>query len=136
MPAGELSQSSSAPTCSSRRVLIVDDNHDGAESLAMLIESSGHEVLLAHTGIDALKMAATHRPHVAILDIGMPSMDGYQVAQHIRSEPWGIHMTLIALTGWGQEDDKQRAQRAGFDRHLIKPVAPVLLDELLGTAKH
>ena len=132
MPESEqTSQSSGAATTSSRRVLIADDNHDGAESLAMLIESSGHEVLLAHTGIDAMKMAATHRPHVAILDIGMPGMDGYQVAQQIREQPWGMHMTLIALTGWGQEDDKQRARRAGFDHHLTKPVDLAILEDLL-----
>ena len=115
----------------SRRVLIADDNKDGAASLAMLIESFGHHVYLAHDGTDALQMAATHRPHIAILDIGMPGMDGYQVAGEIRSETWGIHMTLIALTGWGQEDDKRRAQQAGFNHHLTKPVDPEQLEALL-----
>ena len=115
----------------SRRVLIADDNRDGAESLAMLVEFSGHQVYLAHTGVDALQIAGTHRPHIAILDIGMPGMDGYQVAQRIRDETWGAHMILIALTGWGQEDDKRRAQRAGFDHHLTKPVDPAMLEALL-----
>ena len=123
------------PTAS-KRVLIADDNRDGAESLAMLIEASGHEVYLAHTGMDALRMAADHRPHVAILDIGMPGMDGYQVAEQIRDQSWGMQLTLIALTGWGQEDDKRRAQQAGFDHHLTKPVDPGALEELLGSAKH
>jgi len=119
---------------SSRRVLIADDNVDGAASLAMLIEAAGYQVSIAHSGPDALHMAASCRPHVAILDIGMPGMDGYQVAQKIRSEAWGIHMTLIALTGWGQEDDKRRAQRAGFDHHMTKPVDPAQLDVLLSPA--
>jgi CheY-like chemotaxis protein len=117
-------------------VLIADDNRDGAESLGMLMESSGHIVHLAHTGVEAFHMAATYRPHVAILDIGMPGMDGYQVAQKIRDQAWGMHMTLIALTGWGQEDDKRRAKRAGFDHHLTKPVDPAVLEELLGSTKH
>ena len=119
---------------SAKRVLIADDNRDGAESLAMLVESLGHQVYLTHTGVDALQMAATHRPHIAILDIGMPGMDGYQVAQKIRDEAWGVHLVLIALTGWGQDDDKRRAQRAGFDHHLIKPVDFDALDQLLGSA--
>ena len=126
-----LSESVSPTT--SRRVLIADDNIDGAESLAMLIEFSGHNVYLAHTGVDAFQMAATHRPHVAILDIGMPGMDGYQVAKRIKDQPWGLHMMLIALTGWGQEDDKRRAMQAGFDHHLTKPVDPEILDKLLAT---
>jgi CheY-like chemotaxis protein len=116
---------------SSRRVLIADDNRDGAETLAMLLESSGHEVYLAYNGTDAVQVAAMRRPQVAVLDIGMPGLDGYQVAQKIRSEVWGMHVTLIALTGWGQEDDKQRALRAGFDHHLTKPVDPSMLEELL-----
>jgi PAS domain S-box-containing protein len=132
----EGAQAGSGVALSSRRVLVADDNRDGAESLGMLIESSGHIVYLAHTGAEALHMAATHRPHVAILDIGMPGMDGYQVAQKIRDQAWGMHMTLIALTGWGQEDDKRRAQRAGFDHHLTKPVDPAVLEELLGRTKH
>jgi PAS domain S-box-containing protein len=114
-----------------RRVLIADDNRDGAESLAMILELSGHEVLTAHTGPEAFQMAAQHRPHVAILDIGMPGLSGYEVAQQIRREAWGVNITLIAVTGWGQEDDKRQAQRAGFDHHLTKPVDPVMLEELL-----
>jgi PAS domain S-box-containing protein len=132
----EAAQAESAVAPSSKRVLIADDNRDGAESLGMLMESSGHIVHLAHTGVEAFHMAATYRPHVAILDIGMPGMDGYQVAQKIRDQAWGMHMTLIALTGWGQEDDKRRAQRAGFDHHLTKPVDPAVLEELLGSTEH
>jgi PAS domain S-box-containing protein len=120
---------------SSRRVLIADDNRDGAESLGMLLESSGHEVHLAHTGPDALAAAETYRPQIAILDIGMPGMDGYQVALNIRRQVWGTPMILIALTGWGQEDDKKRAQRAGFNHHLTKPVDPDALEALFETAR-
>lgn len=107
-----------------RRVLIADDNQDGAESLAMLLNLSGHEVFLAHSGVEALDVAKQQRPDVAVLDIGMPDLSGYEVAQSIRLEPWGHHMTLIALTGWGQENDKRRAQAAGFDHHCTKPVDP------------
>jgi CheY-like chemotaxis protein len=124
------SQPNTAPSMT-RRVLIADDNRDGAESLAMLVRFSGHQVFLAHTGVDAFQMAESHRPHIAVLDIGMPGLDGYEVAQKIRDEPWGVHMILIALTGWGQEGDQRRAQRAGFDHHLTKPVDPVVLDRLL-----
>ena len=115
----------------SKRVLIADDNHDGAESLAMLIELSGHTAYVTYTGVDALHLADIHHPQVAILDIGMPGMDGYQVAQQIRNQPWGVDMILIALTGWGQEGDKRRALGAGFDHHLTKPVDPNSLDQLL-----
>jgi PAS domain S-box-containing protein len=112
------------------RILIADDNRDGADSLAMLLKLSGHEVQTAHTGLDALQMAAKHRPHIAILDIGMPGLSGYEVAQQIRREAWGAHMKLIAVTGWGQADDKYKAQRAGFDHHLTKPVDPMVLEAL------
>ena len=107
-----------------RRVLIADDSQDGAESLGMLLNLSGHEVFLAHTGTEALEVAREHRPDVAVLDIGMPGLSGYEVAQRIRLEPWGERITLIALTGWGQENDKRRAQAAGFDHHCTKPVDP------------
>ena len=114
-------------TSSARRVLLADDNRDGAESLSMLLELAGHEVHLAHSGAEALELAKQVRPDVAVLDIGMPELSGYEVAKRIRSEPWGAHMILIALTGWGQENDKRLAEAAGFDHHCTKPVDP---DEL------
>lgn len=116
---------------STRRVLIADDNQDGAESLAMLLRLSGNEVFVAHTGTDALELAGQERPHVAILDIGMPGLSGYEVAECIRREAWGARMTMIAVTGWGQDDDKRRAQIAGFDHHLTKPVDLDVLEQLL-----
>ena len=113
------------------RVLIADDNRDSAESLGMLLELSGHEVLLAHDGLQALAMAAQNLPDAALLDIGMPGMDGYQVASGIRREAWGSDMTLIAITGWGQEEAKRLARSAGFDHHLTKPMDSAVLESLL-----
>ena len=107
-----------------RRVLIADDNRDGAEIMAMLLDQFGYDVQLAFTGPDAVAAAEKYRPHVAILDIGMPGMTGYEVAQRIRAEPWGESIMLIAVTGWGQDEDKRKAHEAGFNQHLIKPVDP------------
>jgi CheY-like chemotaxis protein len=115
----------------SRRVLIADDNHDGAETLGMVLETLGHEIHLAHSGGEALDAAARCRPEICILDIGMPDLSGYEVARRIRHEAWGAEITLIALTGWGQENDKRLAYAAGFDHHLTKPVDPERLAQLL-----
>jgi CheY-like chemotaxis protein len=114
-----------------RRILVADDNADARESLATLLELNGHEVYQAEDGTDALERAERYRPDVALLDIGMPRANGYEVARHIRSQPWGRGMVLIALTGWGQESDRRLSQEAGFDNHLTKPVEPLVLDELL-----
>jgi CheY-like chemotaxis protein len=110
-----------------RRVLIADDNRDGAETLGMVLELSGHEGHLAHSGAKAWEIADEVRPDVAVLDIGMSELNGYDVAKQIRGKPWGAHIILIALTGWGQENDKRLAKAAGFDHHCTKPVDP---DEL------
>lgn len=115
-----------------RRVLVADDNLDAAETLAMLLGLSGHEVHVAHGGAQALSVAASVRPQVAVLDIGMPDIDGYEVARRLRREDWGRRMMLIAVTGWGQDDDKRAAGAAGFDHHLTKPMDPAELDRLLG----
>lgn len=114
----------------SRRVLIADDNHDGAETLGTVLQVLGHEVYLAHTGEGAVEAAARVRPEIGILDIGMPDLSGYEVAKRIRREAWGTHMTLIAVTGWGQENDKRMAYAAGFDHHFTKPVDPEQLVQL------
>jgi PAS domain S-box-containing protein len=105
----------------SRRVMVVDDNRDVAESLAMLLGHFGAEVRIAHSGPDALKALAGHRPDIVFMDIGMPGMDGYEVARQIRQRPECRDVVLVALTGWGQEDDRRRSQKAGFDHHLVKP---------------
>ena len=114
-----------------RRILVADDNADARESLATLLALNGHEVFKAEDGSDALETAERCRPDVALLDIGMPRANGYEVARHIRGQPWGRGMVLIALTGWGQESDRRRSHEAGFDSHLTKPVDPHVLDELL-----
>jgi signal transduction histidine kinase len=105
-----------------RRILVADDNSDALESLATLLELGGHEVFSAANGALALESAERHLPEVALLDIGMPKLDGYEVARRIRAQPWGRRITLVALTGWGQESDRQRSGEAGFDSHLVKPL--------------
>lgn len=105
-----------------RKVLVVDDNHDAAQTLAMVLEMGGHDVLLAHDGHAALEMAALHQPSVVFLDIGMPGMNGYDTAGRMRELPGGAERTLVALTGWGSEGDRARSLSAGFDLHLTKPV--------------
>jgi signal transduction histidine kinase len=112
-----------------RSLLLVDDNVDAAESLATLLELDGHSVRVANTGASALELAEEMKPEVAIVDIGMPDMNGYEVAKRIRASAWGQKMTLIALTGWGQPEDRLRAQDAGFDHHCTKPVQ---LEQLMG----
>jgi CheY-like chemotaxis protein len=117
------------------RVLIADDNRDGAETMGMFLGLSGHDVILAHTGAEALEIASRCKPDVAVLDIGMPVLNGYEVAKKIRLEAWGANLTLIAVTGWGQESDKRLAYAAGFDHHLTKPVDPEQLERLLTQGK-
>jgi signal transduction histidine kinase len=114
------------------RILVADDNKDAADSLAMLLELAGHEVRVAHNGRAALALAQAFRPNTALLDIGMPDMNGYEVAKELRREPWGAQIRLIALTGWGQDSDRQTASRAGFNHHVTKPVDPVALEALMG----
>jgi len=119
------------PAAPPRRILIADDNVDALASLTELLRLYGHEVFGAANGRAALKAAECHRPQVALLDIGMPLLDGYEVARQIRTQPWGVQMTLIALTGWGQDSDRRRSAAAGFDLHLIKPLDVVKLSEML-----
>ena len=115
----------------SQRVLIVDDNRDAAESLGMLLEMEKCTVSVAYDGLQALEVLDAFKPDIALLDIGMPGMDGYELARRIRATRWGRNLVLIALTGWGQADDKKRATDAGFDEHLTKPVDPDLLSRVL-----
>jgi signal transduction histidine kinase/ActR/RegA family two-component response regulator len=113
------------------KVLMADDNRDAVDSMALLLQFAGYEVMVAYTGKDALTMVKQHRPQVALLDVGMPDMTGYDVARAIRQMDWGRSMVLIAITGWGQADDKEHASAAGFDRHLTKPVDPTEVEALL-----
>jgi CheY-like chemotaxis protein len=112
-----------------RRVLVVDDNVDAAEMLVELLELHGHTVVMAHDGHRALELVAGFRPDAAVVDIGLPEIDGYEVARRIREQ--GIDCRLIALTGYGQDQDRERSRRAGFDAHLVKPVSVEKLADLL-----
>jgi PAS domain S-box-containing protein len=123
------------PPVPQQRILIVDDNVDAAESLALLLQLEGHEVQVAHEGKAALALVEKHLPDLAFLDIGMPGMDGYELAQRIRRQPQFQKMFLVALTGWGQEEDRRRTREAGFDHHLVKPVEPEALRQLLMTRR-
>lgn len=118
-----------------RRILAVDDNIDALEGLAGVLRSAGHDVLTAVDGPTALSLAAAHQPEAALLDIGMPGMDGYELAQHIRRSPWGRDLTLIALTGWGQDKDKTRATQAGFNAHLTKPADIETIEQALSAKR-
>ena len=114
-----------------RRILLADDNNDALESLATLLQLGGHDVVTASNGALALECAERHRPEVMLLDIGMPIVDGYEVARRVRVQPWGRRITLVALTGWGQDSDRRRSREAGFDSHLVKPLDMDKLTELL-----
>ncbi len=115
----------------SRKVLVVDDSRDAAESLALLLERQGHKVRMAHDGVAAVEVAAEFLPEVILLDIGLPRLSGYDAARRIREQPWSDGMVLIALTGWGQDSDRQRTREAGIGHHLVKPVDPVQLQRLI-----
>jgi CheY-like chemotaxis protein len=114
-----------------RRVLIVDDNEDAANSLAMILELGGHETASVYSAVEALQRAAVFRPDVVLLDIGLPGMDGYEVAQKMRELPGLRDIRLVAVTGYGRSDDRLRARDAGFDDHLTKPVEFAVLERTL-----
>ncbi len=116
---------------SSRRILVVDDNEDSANSLAVFLQLLGNETHTAFDGMEALEKAASLHPDVVLLDIGMPRLNGYEVARKIRAQPWGEQVTLVAVTGWGQDEDRQRALQAGFDCHMVKPIDPESLTTTL-----
>jgi CheY-like chemotaxis protein len=118
-----------------QRVLIVDDNRDAADTLAMMLEIMGNEVRTAYDGMEALQVGSELRPDVVLLDIGLPGLNGYEAARRIRAEPWGSRSLLIALTGWGQSEDRRRSREAGFDHHVVKPVAAGTLMELLASSR-
>ncbi len=118
----ETGRTQPAATSGGLTIVIADDNRDPADSLKMLLELDGHTIHVANDGQEALDLVERIRPHLALLDIGMPRLNGYQVATKIRQRPWGHEVRLVAFTGWGQSQDRERALSAGFDRHLTKPV--------------
>ena len=137
LPAGPM-RADDAPAAASepqiparRRMLIVDDNRDAAYSLEMFLQLMGHDVRVAHDGERAVQLASEFRPQTIFLDLGMPGMDGYEACRRIRAADWGRTMRLIAITGWGQDEDRRKSALAGFDIHLVKPVDPETLAELL-----
>ncbi|NML17716.1 response regulator [Azohydromonas caseinilytica] len=132
MPSDEAVQNSTRTSePQGRRVLIVDDNVDSADSLAMLLQLSGHEAHTAYDGPEGVEAAARLQPEVVLLDLGLPGLDGCEVCRRIRQEPWASDALFIAVTGWGQAADKRRSQEAGFDGHLVKPVDPQALQQMI-----
>lgn len=121
------------PSVQRRRILVVDDNRDGADSLAMMLRLLGNDVAIANDGLEAIDRAEELRPHVIFMDLGMPALDGYEATRRIRERPWGGAVTIIALTGWGQESDRARSQAAGCNGHFVKPVSLSDLQRLLAT---
>jgi signal transduction histidine kinase len=116
-----------------RNILIADDNQDALESLALMLRLEGHEVHCASDGEEALALAGLRKPEIVVLDVGMPKLDGCEVARRIRAESWGRNAVLVALTGWGQDADRKRSREAGFDMHLVKPVDPATICDMLVT---
>jgi CheY-like chemotaxis protein len=119
-----------APT---KRILVVDDNKDAADSLALFLEINGNTTYMAHDGPEAIAAVEKHRPDVVLLDIGLPMLSGHEVCRRIREQSWGKDIFFIALTGWGQDEDRRKSKDAGFDSHLVKPVDHQELLELLGS---
>ncbi len=128
---GSRGRSTRRPLPVRRNILIADDNQDALESLALMLRMEGHEVHCASDGEEALLLAGQRRPEIVVLDVGMPKLDGCEVARRIRAESWGRGAVLVALTGWGQEVDRRRSREAGFDMHLVKPVDPATLCDML-----
>jgi CheY-like chemotaxis protein len=118
-----------------RRVLVVDDSADAAESLAMLLAFEGHETHKAHDGAEAVRTAERVRPDVVLMDIGLPVLNGYEACRRIRNQAWGAPIIMVAITGWGQEEDREQSNAAGFDLHLVKPVDHDELLRVVGSAR-
>jgi PAS domain S-box-containing protein len=114
-----------------RRILVVDDNEDAGEALAMILRIMGHEVRAAYDGAEGVAAAGEFRPEVILMDLGMPKVDGYEAARRIRAQPWGSEPFLVALTGWGADEDRRHTSATGFDRHLVKPVDPDALTRMI-----
>ena len=114
-----------------RRVLVVDDNRDSAQTLAMVLDVMGHETRLANDGLEAVAIAAEFQPDIVLLDIGMPKLNGYEACRQIRAQPWARDVVMVAVTGWGHDEDRRRSKNAGFDLHLVKPLDPVEVERMM-----
>jgi CheY-like chemotaxis protein len=121
-------------TAAPRRILVVDDNVDSASSLAALLSMTGNQTRMAHDGVEAVQAAEQFRPDLVLLDLGLPGLNGFEACRRIREQPWSRNTVMVALTGWGHEDYRRKSQAAGFDHHMVKPVDPAALMELLETA--
>jgi CheY-like chemotaxis protein len=128
-PAGNVEQGTSM------RILVADDSRDVTYTLGLLLEFMGHEVRTARDGLEVLEVAEEFEPQVVFLDLGMPRMDGYEACRQIRLRPWGVSATLVALTGWSQEQHRQRSREVGFDHHLVKPIDAAVLEGFLSQAR-
>ena len=117
------------------RVLVVDDNKDSADALAKLLRAAGHDVEVGYDGASAIAAAERSRPDVILLDLGMPNLDGFEVCRRIRRSPWGKSMRLVAVTGWGRNEDRERTRAIGFDDHLVKPVTGAAIEAMLRRRK-
>jgi len=124
-------ETSAVPASARHRILVVDDNQDAAATLALLLGLMGHETRTANDGIEALEVTDEFHPDVALLDIGMPRLNGYDTARRLRQDSWGREMLLVALSGWGQDADRLKSSKAGFDMHLVKPVDVSEIQRLL-----
>ena len=124
-------QTVTAPTTTGYRILVVDDNRMSADSMATLLQMTGHEAHTAYDGLEAVAATTAFRPDVILLDIGLPKLNGYEAARKIREQPWGKNIVMVALTGWGQDEDRQKSKEAGFNGHLVKPVELTALMKLL-----
>jgi CheY-like chemotaxis protein len=112
-------------------VLVADDNADAADSMVVMLQLLGHEAVVARDGLEAVAVAERERPELVLLDIGMPGLNGYEVCRRLRALPWAASLRIVAVTGWGQDDDRAQSREAGFDEHLVKPVDPATLGEVL-----
>jgi CheY-like chemotaxis protein len=132
---GDTESSAAAASAAQLKVLVVDDNVDAAQVLAMYVGSQGHDVRVEHDSHDALAQAAAFAPDVCLLDIGLPDMDGYELARRLRRDPATAQATLVAVTGYGQDQDRRNSAAAGFDHHLVKPVDMAALEKILAGAE-
>lgn len=123
----------SAVATAQRRILVVDDNRDSAMTLGMMLKLMGNDIYTVHDGLAAVEAAEQFRPDMILLDIGLPKLNGYDACRHIRQQPWSSGMQIVALTGWGQDEDRRRSKEAGFDHHLVKPADIRSVQEILAT---